>query len=249
MQKIMKSFSFLLVSVSAIALIGCWSPGGGPVMDMPDNGAVQPKFPSSFYSGISAEEGRVFEMDSEASEARLFLWRGGLLAEKGHNHVMRVKKMKSAFFLPNNMLDEEARLDIVFQAKDIEVDPMPLRKEIGGSFAGTGMTPEGVQGTRENMLGEKVLDAVRFPTIGFRTKRIIGELPRLVLDTVITLHGLERQTLIPVTAQVQEDRLTVEGAFVIEQTNFGIEPFSALGGALYIKDPIMIEFDLAFRAR
>jgi len=249
MQKIMKSFSFLLVLVSAVALIGCWSPGAGPVTDMPENGTAQPTFPSSFYAGISAEEGRVFEMDSEASEARLFLWRGGLLAEKGHNHVMRVKKMESAFFLPKDMLAEEARLDIVFQAMDIEVDPMPLREEIGGSFAGTGMTPEGAQGTRDNMLGEKVLDAGRFSTIGFRTRRVVGELPKLVLDTVITLHGLEHQTLIPATAQVQEDRLTLEGAFVIEQTNFGIEPFSALGGALYIKNPIMIEFDLVFRTR
>lgn len=249
MQTIMKSFSFLSVLISGIALIGCWSPGDGSVADMSESGAAQPTFPSSFYATISEEEGRVFQVDGEASKARLFLWRGGPLAGKGHNHVMRVKKMEGAFFLPKNMLEEEARLDIVFQAKDIEVDPMTLREEIGGAFVGTGMTPEGAQGTRQNMLGEKVLNAERFPAIGFRTKRVIGELPKMVLDTVIILHGTERQTFIPVTAQVQEDRLTVEGAFVIEQTNFGIEPFSALGGALYIRDPIMIEFDLAFRAR
>ena len=29
--------------------------------------------------------------------------------------------------------------------------------------------------------------------------------------------------------------------------SFGIEPFTALGGALYLQDPIMIEFEIAAR--
>ncbi|MCF8049594.1 MAG: hypothetical protein K9L59_00040 [Desulfobacterales bacterium] len=42
-----------------------------------------------------------------------------------------------------------------------------------------------------------------------------------------------------------ESSLSARRSFVIRQSDFGIEPFSALGGSLYVQDPIMIEFEIA----
>lgn len=248
MRTFIKSVLFLFSAIFVITLTGCRTPGG-PVAQVPEKNPATPEFSREAYADLSSQEGRVFWIDSDASEVRLFLWRGGLMAEKGHNHVMRVKQMEGAAFLPADMLEDDPRIDIVFRAKDIEVDPMPLRKEIGGAFVGTGMTPKAAEDTREHMLGEKVLNPDRFPTIGIHTEKVYGELPKLVLDARITLHGIQRQQLIPITAHADGDRLTAKGAFVIQQTNFGIEPFSAMGGALYILDPIMIEFDITARTR
>lgn len=242
-----KKIAFVLTVCSAIAVFGCSRPG--PVGNAPENIPPEPEFNREFFAVISQEEGRVFWVDSERSEARFYLWRGGPMAEKGHNHVLRVKKMEGAVFLPYNMLEEMARLEILFRAEDIEVDPMPLRQETGGAFADTALTPEDAQATREHMLGEKVLNAERFPVIAFRAEKILGELPKLVLNARINLHGIERRKLVPATVQVKDDLLTARGELVIKQRDFRIEPFSAMGGALYLKDPVIIEFVIVARAR
>ena len=40
------------------------------------------------------------------------------------------------------------------------------------------------------------------------------------------------------------DRLVVAGAFVLRQSDFGIKPFSVLGGLLAVEDELVVEFRL-----
>jgi len=234
----------LLLTIAALWIVGCQSlPATAPEEDVP-----AAEFNASRYERIPDEKGRVFWVDSEASRVRFYLWRGGPLAAKGHNHVMVVKNMDGAVFVPSNMLEDKMHFDVVFPVEQIEVDPPALRQELGGAFA-TDISPKGVQGTRDHMLGDKVLEARRFPRIGLSSNKVYGEVPKLAVDTVITLHGVRRHQMVPVTMTVLGDRLRAEGAFAIEQTDYGIKPFSAMGGALYILDPIMIEFSLEARIR
>lgn len=205
-------------------------------------------FPEQAYQNIPADKGKVYWIDSRTSDVRFFLWRGGLLAQEGHNHVMIVHKMEGAIFMPKNLTENQARFDIVFKAKDIQVDPLDLRRKIGGAF-NTGMSEEGAQGTREHMLGQKVLNAQQYPRIGLSSQKAFGEPPKMAFDTRITLHGVQHRYLIPVTIDVQNDRLHARGTFAIKQTDFGIEPYSALGGALYLLDPISVEFSITAQAR
>lgn len=244
---VMTAMRILLAMAAALWIAGCRAPYG-TVATAPGEYDAVADFNASAYERIPEEQGRVFWIDSEASRVRFYLWRGGPMAAKGHNHVMVVKDMDGAVFLPADMLADEMRFDVVFPVEQIEVDPPALRQQLGGAFA-TEIPPKGVQGTREHMLGEKVLEAERFPTIGLSAANVHGELPRLALDTVIALHGVRRHQWIPATVAVTGDRLTAEGAFVIEQTDYGIQPFSAMGGALYIQDPILVEFTLVARIR
>ena len=216
----------------------------GPVAEIPEKGPVAVIFDAKKYEDLSDKAGRVFWVDSESSTVHIFLWRGGPMASKGHNHVLAVRNMSGAVYLPEDLLSDEARFDIVFPVKEIAVDPLPLREEIGGAFTGTGMTEKGARDTRKNMLGEKALDADRFPLIGISSDKFYGEPPKLVIDTAVTLHGIQRRRLIPITFRVEKGRLTARGAFAIRQTDFGIEPFSAMGGALYLLDPLMVEFEI-----
>ncbi len=47
----------------------------------------------------------------------------------------------------------------------------------------------------------------------------------------------------------EDDRLRAQGRFAIRQSWFGVEPFSALGGALRVQDWLTVEFDVVARAR
>jgi len=235
-----------LLLVSLLWLTGCQTPAG-PVAETPEKGAATAEFNPRMYEDFSGKAGKVFRVDSDASTVHIFLWRGGPMAAKGHNHVLAVKQMRGAVYLPEDMLSNEARFDIVFPVQEIAVDPLPLREQIGGAFTGTGMTEKGARGTRQNMLGEKALNADRFPRIGLSSNQFYGEPPKLVLDTAVTIHGIQRRRLVPITLNVEEDRLTARGAFAVRQTDFGIEPFSAMAGALYLLDPLMVEFEIVAR--
>lgn len=245
MKRAIRSVPFI---VSAMLLMAaCQTPG--PVADVPEEAAARPDFPRAQYEDMETEDGRVFWVDNKASEIRFYMWRGGPMANKGHNHVMRVADMEGAVFLPEDMLDDEARIDIVFPVAGIEVDPMALREAVGGAFASTGMTPEAARKTREHMLDESIMNADRFPKIGLSAQKVHGELPKLVIDMALTIHGIQRRRLIPATVRVGGETLTATGAFAIRQTDFGIKPSSAMGGALYVQDPIMIEFEFVGRSR
>lgn len=237
----------LLAITAAVLIAGCQAPFGR-VETAPGDAGPAPVFNASRYERIPEESGRVFWIDTESSQVRFYLFRGGPLAAKGHNHVMVVKNMDGAVFVPANMLEDEMRFDLVFPIEQIEVDPPALRQELGGAFA-TEIPPEGVRGTREHMLGEKVLDAQRFATIALSSNHVYGELPKLALDTVIALHGIQRRQWLPATVTINGNRLSATGAFVIDQTEYGIKPFSAMGGALYVEAPILIEFDLVAHTR
>lgn len=239
-----RSLVLLAVLIGATGCLG----RSGQVAKAPRDPVTAVAFNARAYEQIHGEGGDVFWIDNQDSQVRLFLWRGGRMAAKGHNHVMVIDTMEGAVFLPEDLLSDSVRLDIVFQAADIEVDPPELRRRIGGAWAKT-IPPDGIRGTRDNMLGPKVLEADRFPAIGLRAEKVYGELPKLVIDAAVTLHGVTRQHLIPVTVTRDEGRLSATGAFVIRQTAFGIEPISALGGALYAHDPVLIEFDLQARKR
>ena len=241
-----KSKSCALMSIVLLAISSCLWPAG-KVTSKSVQSSVVTQFNPQAYEDIPPGEGRVFWIDGQASEVHVFVWRGGPLAGEGHNHVMRVAKMDGAAFLPNDMLKHQLRFDIVFPVSGIEVDPPELRHELGGAFD-SGITSEGARGTREHMLGTGVLDAQHFPTIGLSVTQAYGEPPKMALDIQISLHGLQRHRMVPVTISRDDGEIRVSGSFVIEQSDFGIKPFSALEGALYIQDPIMIQFNVVGRS-
>ncbi len=60
----------------------------------------------------------------------------------------------------------------------------------------------------------------------------------------LELHGIKKQLLVPVTALVSGKDLVVQGAFAFKQTDFGVKPYSVLGGVLSVQDEVSIEFEL-----
>ena len=63
-----------------------------------------------------------------------------------------------------------------------------------------------------------------------------------VLEAEVSLHGVTRPMRIPAKIDSGGERIDVSGSFAINQTDFGIEPFSVLGGALAVQDRIDLSF-------
>src|SRR3546814_13943983 len=66
----------------------------------------------------------------------------------------------------------------------------------------------------------------------------------LVADVAFTLHGVTRIQSIVMAAVRDGDSIKTDGRFALRQSDFGIAPFSILGGALAVDDVLAISFTL-----
>ncbi|MGH8747432.1 MAG: hypothetical protein ACREUK_13220, partial [Burkholderiales bacterium] len=126
-----------------------------------------------------------FAVDASESEIRLRVYRAGPLARCGHTPVV-TGPVSGEIRAGRSAAESGFRLDV--KVASLKVDQASARGEEGSEFA-TQVSPQARRGTRANMLGEKVLDARRFPGIHIVSVALSGPRwnPTVVART--TLHG------------------------------------------------------------
>ena len=182
---------------------------------------------------------RRFAIRAELSEVRILVYRAGPLAAFGHNHVIRAPAIAGEVHLAPDF--RRSVLAFSLPVRDFEVDPPAARALEGEEFAAQ-LSAEAIAQTRSNLLGPTVLDAANHPEIRVRSVRIAGPdwAPDITLR--IALRGAERELTVPVVLEVREGELKATGTFSLSQREFGIEPFSILGGGLQVGDQVQIRF-------
>lgn len=233
--------SLLVVALSVIA--GCQS--GTPRPSPPEERfAAVPVDLSAPYREVQSQE-EVFTLDAAASSVRLFVFRGGKAARAGHNHVLGVGRFEG-YVLLDAVAPANSRFDLRVPVESLGVDDPAWRQAIGGTF-GSIRSESDIEGTRRNLLGSKVLDSARFSTVDLRSQAVAGDWPLFVIDVAVTIRGVTRVQ--PVLVHLRRDGadLRATGEFVLRQTEFGIEPFSVLGGLMAVQDAIGVHFDLVGR--
>lgn len=163
-------------------------------------------------------------------ELRILVFRGGAAARLGHNHVLRAGGLRVDWAAAGPVL--RFRLDA------LEIDPPDLRTSLGPAFA-SAVDAEARTGTRANLL--KALDAAAHPEVAVRTLQQLGEGARRAVEAEITLHGVTRRQWFAVAVDGKRAR----GEVVVRQSDFGIQPFTVLGGLLAVQDALVVQFELA----
>jgi polyisoprenoid-binding protein YceI len=136
---------------------------------------------------------------------------------------------------PRGFVDaDNGRCDLYVAVESLAVDDPAQRAAAG--FESTPSESD-VAGTRSNML-EKVLEAERFPFVVLRVRAV----EQGVLQAELSVHGVTRPLRIPAKVDSGAERVEVSGSFAINQSDFGIEPFSVLGGALAVQDRVDLSF-------
>lgn len=176
-------------------------------------------------------------VSAELSDIRLLVYRAGALARLGHNHVVQARNIRGEIVLAPEIHNSGFSLEI--PVKDLEVDAAGPRLDEGPEFS---QQPDAgaIAGTTRNMLGEKVLDAANFQTIKVDLLALNGPIWGLGATVRIRLHGVERELVVPAVVETGNDKLVVSSVFSVSQKDFGITPFSALGGALQVADTVRI---------
>ena len=213
------------------------------VAPQPAAGAAWPDLRAEYQA--QAAGGAVYAVDAAASTVRIYAYRAGAAAKFGHNHVLGVTQLAGYVSLPSAQ-PADARFELCVPLADLVIDDPAAREETGGNFAGRRSAAD-IEGTRANLLGARGLQADRFPLVRLRSLAVEGDWPMLVAQVEITLHGVTRTQ--PVLLEVRRDdaQLIVSGAMTLRQSDFGVTPFSALGGLLQVQDVVALRFRLVAR--
>ncbi|WP_395399151.1 YceI family protein [Pseudoduganella sp. UC29_106] len=174
-------------------------------------------------------------IDHVKSVVAITVRRGGTLARLGHDHVIASHTLDG--YVAAGMLKAVLR----FKLSEMSVDEAPLRAQAG---LPPPPSADAIFATRRNML-EHVLEAEKYPWLLVQAEQAPGN-PAL-LNADITLHGETRRYSVPVTLERKDGTLRATGSFNVKQTDFGIKPFSVMGGAMVVQDQVELRFDISAR--
>ena len=217
-----------MLLAAALLATGCAAVRPPAPVDAATTPAAPPDFDASYYRNANERGRPVYRIEPGDSQVLVRVYRAGRLARLGHDHVVSSRE-------PRGFIDaEKGRCDLYIAVESLVVDDPAQR-----AAAGFDSTPSesDIAGTRSNML-EKVLEAERFPFVVVR----VGTVSQGVIEAEISLHGVTRPVRIPGKIDLSPERIDVAGSFALNQSDFGIEPFSVLGGALAVQDRVELSF-------
>jgi polyisoprenoid-binding protein YceI len=132
-------------------------------------------------------------------------------------------------------------LSVEVPVKKLSVDPPKLR----AALKMEGELSESQRAdVKKNMLSKSQLDAANHPTVTFTATQCVAKGDKVMVTGDLTLHGVTNTVTLPMT--VTEDGATFEakGTLKIKATDYGIEPFSAMLGALKNKNQMTLSIRL-----
>jgi hypothetical protein len=200
-------------------------PAGAPAAPPAD-------FPEGYYREALAQGKPVFRVAPAESLVVIEVRRSGSLARLGHDHVV------ASHDVLGYVAPDEGRADLYVALERLVVDEAVLRAEAGFE---TQPTESDIDGTRANML-EKVLEAEKFPFALIHASGADARQGDVTLSVALTLHGSTRTLQAPARIDADAGGMTVTGRLSFDQTDFGITPYSLLGGAIAVKDGVELRF-------
>src|SRR5881396_1441328 len=223
----------------AAALLSTLLAGCAPLLRerAPAPAAPPADFPEGYYREAAAQAKPVFRVDSRESLVVIEVRRSGSLARLGHDHVVASHEV-GGYVAP-----DEGRADLYIALGRLAVDEAALRTEAGFD---TQPAESDIEGTRANML-EKVLEAEKFPFALIRVTGADASQRDVTLSVAITLHGSTRTLQAPARIEADAGGMSVTGGFSFDQTDFGITPYSLLGGAIAVKNGVELRFRIRAR--
>jgi len=223
--------------VRAIVVAGLLAGCASPVPRVADVAGAQPAaFPDAYYRQAAARGEPVYEVDPVSSLVVIEVRRGGTLAHLGHDHVVASHDVR-VYLAP-----AAGRADLYLRLDRLVVDERDLRAE---AQFDTQPSAEAIAGTRANMLDKLGAGAHPWALIAVRDAAIDATGYRM--NATLTLNGSTRAMDLSPQIVLSASEAGVDGRVALEQTSFGITPFSILGGALQVQDRVSVRFRIRAR--
>jgi polyisoprenoid-binding protein YceI len=185
---------------------------------------------------------REYRVDSDASWLRVLAYPDGPLRRFGHHHVISHHDISGVVVVAPNPLESTIMLEIAVQ--DLVVDDAAMRALEGEDFEKE-VPQKDIDGTRGNMLGERLLHAEQFSTIQIQSRAIEGSMPDVNIVATVTVAGMEHTVTFPASIELTDDAFVASGQLEITHGELGLSPFTAAGGALSVRDLLVLKYEIS----
>jgi polyisoprenoid-binding protein YceI len=189
--------------------------------------------------------GERYVVDAAQSDFHWLVYKAGALSRFGHNHTIAVGDLNGNVAVNRDDL-AKSRLELQFSVAKLVVDDPKLRITLGEEFASVPKEDD-IAGTRRNMLTERVLDGEKYPQI-----RVTGTGPITAggmqeLAVKVEMLGRVIDLKVPTTVTIDGDQLRAKGEFELNHADLGMQPFTALAGALQVGEKMSFTYDVTAR--
>lgn len=194
------------------------------------------------YQSAARTGAHIYEIVPSESLVLLKVGRAGSMAKLGHDHAIASVDLVGLVALHTD--HGESSASIAMPLKNLIVDSPAYRKRLG---LDSEPSEEDIAGTYSNM--QKMLDADTWPWVLLEVQLVDATANPSLANVSITLHGVTRSLTVPMALTTNGERVSVDGQFSVTQSDFGIVPFSALGGLMRVADEIDIQFEVVAKRR
>lgn len=182
---------------------------------------------------------RTYTIVASESSFWVFVAKAGLFSAFAHDHEIGVKSFTGKIVLPESGTGGGS-LELEVNAASLAVlDKQPSEADKQKIF---------------DSMHKEVLESAKFPKIAFKSvsvsdlKQTGADAYNLTLNGDLTLKGVTRRIAVPVLLTVNAQQLRAVGKYTLKQTDFGIKPYSAAGGAVKVKNEVVINFNIVAKA-
>jgi polyisoprenoid-binding protein YceI len=202
---------------------------------------VAPPAPITAAFPADLQGAQLYRLAPERSTLHILVYRGGTMANLGHNHVISSSTLSGYVWLHDDL--RRSGFNIALPVNDMIVDDAQARKDEGADFVSV-VNDSARAGTRANMLKPEQLDGEHYPVIRLGSLDITGARAQPQVHVQITIKNKTSDLIVPVQLAAGEESLRVMGQFQTKQSDFGIQPYSVAMGALQVQDPLTVKFEL-----
>jgi len=186
-----------------------------------------------------------YRIDSEASWLRVLAYPDGPLKRFGHHHVISHDGLAGKVYVGADPLNSSISME--FDVTEFVVDDAELRALEGENFEKE-VKQKDKDGTKENMLGEKLLHGAQYPIVSIQSTSIEGSLSDATIVATVTVKGIEQTVRFPASINLTDDSFTAVGQLEILHGALGLSPFEAAGGALSVRDLLVLKYEISGNA-
>ena len=183
-----------------------------------------------------------FRVDSDASRLRVLATPDGPLRRFGHYHVISHHGISGTVEVASNPLESSFALEL--SVGDFVIDDPALRTLEGEDYEKE-VPQKDKDGTKANMLGERLLNGENFPTIQIQSNAIEGSMPDVNIVATISVIGAEQTVTFPANIELMDDSFVASGQLEITHGELGLSPFTAMGGAMSVGDVLVLKYEIS----
>jgi polyisoprenoid-binding protein YceI len=176
---------------------------------------------------------RTYTIAASESSFNVFVGKAGLLSVLAHNHNIAVKSFTGRVVIPDGGA-ANGTLELEADARSLQVLDKVSEKD---------------KAEITKSMHEDVLESAKYPKIVFKSASVsgfnqTGSTASFTVNGDLTLHGVTKRIAVPVKAEFSAQQLRAAGKYALKQTDFGITPYLAAGGAIKVKNEVVISFSL-----